>query len=220
MNKILKKTLIIVNLLALAALLLAIFIPSHQKKVKYSNTDASGLNKVGIITDKRDIQLSFDLYNEEFYGICLYFAAEGEDEGGEIICTLKYAGQEIASETVQVKELLAKMRSSSLGATELFPGNGEKSSGTYTLLLQGSGISPETKISLYANDNAWKYVRLESDTYQEYYGPLYLLEVIGEEHPHIWSAAFILTLSLLFSYLIYANDKEKRCEAIQNNEEI
>ena len=66
MNKILKKTLIIVNLLALAALLLAIFIPSHQKKVKYSNTDASGLNKVGIITDKRDIQLSFDLYNEEF----------------------------------------------------------------------------------------------------------------------------------------------------------
>ena len=67
MNKILKKTLIIVNLLALAALLLALFIPSYQKKVKYSNTDASGLNKVGIITDKRDIQLSFELYNEEFY---------------------------------------------------------------------------------------------------------------------------------------------------------
>ena len=222
MNKILKNTLIIVNLLALGALLLALFIPSHQKKVKYSNTDVSGLNKVGIITDKRDIQLSFDLYNEEFYGICLYFAAEGEDEGGEIICTLKYAGQEIASETVQVKELFAKMRSSSLGATELFSGNGKESSGTYTLLLQGSGISPETKISLYGNDNAWKYVRIENNAYQEYYGPLYLLEVGGEEHPHIWSMAFLLTLSLLFSYLIYTyrRDEGKRSGAVQNNKEI
>ena len=226
MNKILKKLLLIVNLLLFVVFMLSIFVPSHKKKVMYSNTDVNGttdrnsIDTVGLITDKRNITLSFELYNQEFYGICLYFEAEGEDESGEITCTLQFEDQIVAEERIQVKELFARMKSSSLSATEIFAGSRENKPGKYTVLLEGTGISPETKISLYANDNAWKYVRLESDTYQEYYGPLYLLEVIGEEHPHIWSTAFILTLSLLFSYIIYANDKEKRSEAIQNNEEI
>ena len=225
MNKMLKRLLLIVNLLLFGTLIFSIFVPSRAKKAEYSNTDVSSTNRnniptVGIITNTRSISLSFDLYNKEFYGICLFFSAEGEDENGEIICTLQYGGTEIAKEAISVKELFAKMRSSSLSAKEIFAGNGENRSGRYTILLQGNGISSDTRISLYGNDNTWKYVKMESDVYQEFYGPLYLLEVVGEEHPHIWSAAFILTLSLLFSYLIYRNDKEKGIGAIRKDKKI
>ena len=225
MNKMLKRLLVIVNLLLLLALIFSIFVPSYEKKAEYSNTDVSSTNRkdiptVGIITNTRNISLSFDLYNEEFYGICLFFSAEGEDENGEIVCTLQFDGQEIAKEVISVRELFAKMRASSLSAREIFSENGEKRSGKYTILLQGNEISSDTRISLYGNDSTWKYLKMENDAYQEFYGPLYLVEVIGEEHPHIWSVAFILTLSLLFSYLIYRNDKEKGIGAIRKDKKI
>ena len=70
MNKILKKLLLIVNLLLFVVFMLSIFVPSHKKKVMYSNTDVNGttdrnsIDTVGLITDKRNITLSFELYNQ------------------------------------------------------------------------------------------------------------------------------------------------------------
>ena len=38
----------------------------------------------------------------------------------------------------------------------------------------------------------------------------YSLEVMEPQHPYIWMAAMILSMSLLFSYLIYSDLKEKK----------
>ena len=166
--------------------------------------------KLGAITDSRDAEIRFDLYDKQIYGIGLYFCVDGTDEEGEIKCTLKLDDQVVAEDTVTIRELISMQSDASINETELYLKTSEKQSGKYTLLLQGKNISPETRVALYGSRNAdhmLSYVNANSDNVADIF---YSLEVMEPQHPYIWMAAMILSMSLLFSYLIYSDLKEKK----------
>ena len=199
-----RNILICINLIFVLCFLAALFVPVERKDTLYSSTDASiydkkyMIPKLGAITDSRDAEIRFDLYDKQIYGIGLYFCVDGTDEEGEIKCTLKLDDQVVAEDTVTINE------------TELYLKTSEKQSGKYTLLLQGKNISPETRVALYGSRNAdhmLSYVNANSDNVADIF---YSLEVMEPQHPYIWMAAMILSMSLLFSYLIYSDLKEKK----------
>lgn len=216
-----KKTrniLICINLIFIVCFLAALFIPVDRKETLYFSTDASiydkqsMIPKMGSITNSRDAEIRFNLYDQEIYGIGLYFYVDGTDEEGEIKCTLKLDDQVVAEDTITIKELLATQSNTSINETELYLKTSEKQSGEYTLLLQGENISSDTRVALYGSRNAdhmLSYVNANSDNVADIF---YSLEVVEPQHPYIWMTAMILSMSMLFSYLIYSDLKEKNSD--------
>lgn len=167
-----RNILICVNLVFVLCFLAALIIPVDRKDTLYSSTDASiydkknMIPKLGGITDSREAEIRFSIYNKEIYGIGLYFYVDGTDEEGTIKCTLKSGDQVVAEDTVTVRELMATQSSSTINETELYLRTNAKESGEYTLILQGENISPETRVALYGSRNAdhiLSYVNANSD---------------------------------------------------------
>lgn len=213
-----RNILICVNLVFVLCFLAALIIPVDRKDTLYSSTDASiydkrnMIPKLGGITDSREAEIRFSIYNKEIYGIGLYFYVDGTDEEGTIKCTLKSGDQVVAEDTVTVRELMATQSSSTINETELYLRTNAKESGEYTLILQGENISPETRVALYGSRNAdhiLSYVNANSDNVADIF---YSLETMEPQHPYIWMTAMILAMSLLFSYLIYSDLKEKNSD--------
>lgn len=213
-----RNILICVNLVFVLCFLAALIIPVDRKDTLYSSTDASiydkknMIPKLGGITDSREAEIRFSIYNKEIYGIGLYFYVDGTDEEGTIKCTLKSGDQVVAEDTVTVRELMATQSSSTINETELYLRTNAKESGEYTLILQGENISPETRVALYGSRNAdhiLSYVNANSDNVADIF---YSLETMEQQHPYIWMTAMILAMSLLFSYLIYSDLKEKNSD--------
>ena len=213
-----RNILICVNLVFVLCFLAALIIPVDRKDTLYSSTDASiydkknMIPKLGGITDSREAEIRFSIYNKEIYGIGLYFYVDGTDEEGTIKCTLKSGDQVVAEDTVTVRELMATQSSSTINETELYLRTNAKESGEYTLILQGENISPETRVALYGSRNAdhiLSYVNANSDNVADIF---YSLETMEPQHPYIWMTAMILDMSLLFSYLIYSDLKEKNSD--------
>lgn len=213
-----RNILICVNLVFVLCFLAALIIPVDRKDTLYSSTDASiydkknMIPKLGGITDSREAEIRFSIYNKEIYGIGLYFYVDGTDEEGTIKCTLKSGDQVVAEDTVTVRELMATQSSSTINETELYLRTNAKESGEYTLILQGENISPETRVALYGSRNAdhiLSYVNANSDNVADIF---YSLETMEPQHPYIWMIAMILAMSLLFSYLIYSDLKEKNSD--------
>ena len=216
MKKNIRKLLILVNAIFGIGVLWALFFPIAGTSAEYSNTDTSGdVVQLGAITDQRSMRLKFHLYGNELSGINLFFYVDGEEESGNIICTLKYNDTEIGQETVSVRELSALASSSSLKAKKLEFEHEAVSSGEYTLLLEGQDIPAETRIALYGNKSTENFLQIE-DKLQNFYTPLYLLEVSTTSHPYIWYAAFCFALCIMTSYIVYMNQvlrsKEKKLE--------
>ena len=210
-----RNILICINLVFVVCFLSAVFVPVDRKDTLYSSTDASiydkktMIPKLGGITNSRDAEIHFSVYEQEIYGIGLYFYVDGTDDEGDIKCTLKLDDQVVAEDTVTIRELMATQSSSSINETELYLRTNAKQSGEYTLLLQGENISPDTRVALYGSRNAdhmLSYVNANSDHVADIF---YSLEVMKPQYPYIWMTAMILAMSLLFSYLIYSNLKEK-----------
>ena len=213
-----RNILICVNLVFVLCFLAALIIPVDRKDTLYSSTDASiydkknMIPKLGGITDSREAEIRFSIYNKEIYGIGLYFYVDGTDEEGTIKCTLKSGDQVVAEDTVTVRELMATQSSSTINETELYLRTNAKESGEYTLILQGENISPETRVALYGSRNAdhiLSYVNANSDNVADIF---YSLETMEPQHQYIWMTAMILAMSLLFSYLIYSDLKEKNSD--------
>ena len=213
-----RNILICVNLVFVLCFLAALIIPVDRKDTLYSSTDASiydkknMIPKLGGITDSREAEIRFSIYNKEIYGIGLYFYVDGTDEEGTIKCTLKSGDQVVAEDTVTVRELMATQSSSTINETELYLRTNAKESGEYTLILQGENISPETRVALYGSRNAdhiLSYVNANSDNVADIF---YSLETMEPQYPYIWMTAMILAMSLLFSYLIYSDLKEKNSD--------
>lgn len=213
-----RNILICVNLVFVLCFLAALIIPVDRKDTLYSSTDASiydkknMIPKLGGITDSREAEIRFSIYNKEIYGIGLYFYVDGTDEEGTIKCTLKSGDQVVAEDTVTVRELMATQSSSTINETELYLRTNAKESGEYTLILQGENISPETRVALYGSRNAdhiLSYVNANSDNVADIF---YSLETMEPQHPYIWMTVMILAMSLLFSYLIYSDLKEKNSD--------
>ena len=213
-----RNILICVNLVFVLCFLAALIIPVDRKDTLYSSTDASiydkknMIPKLGGITDSREAEIRFSIYNKEIYGIGLYFYVDGTDEEGTIKCTLKSGDQVVAEDTVTVRELMATQSSSTINETELYLRTNAKESGEYTLILQGENISPETRVALYGSRNAdhiLSYVNANSDNVADIF---YSLETMEPQNPYIWMTAMILAMSLLFSYLIYSDLKEKNSD--------
>ena len=213
-----RNILICVNLVFVLCFLAALIIPVDRKDTLYSSTDASiydkknMIPKLGGITDSREAEIRFSIYNKEIYGIGLYFYVDGTDEEGTIKCTLKSGDQVVAEDTVTVRELMATQSSSTINETELYLRTNAKESGEYTLILQGENISPETRVALYGSRNAdhiLSYVNANSDNVADIF---YSLETMEQQHPYIWMTAMILAMSLLLSYLIYSDLKEKNSD--------
>lgn len=213
-----RNILICVNLVFVLCFLAALIIPVDRKDTLYSSTDASiydkknMIPKLGGITDSREAEIRFSIYNKEIYGIGLYFYVDGTDEEGTIKCTLKSGDQVVAEDTVTVRELMATQSSSTINETELYLRTNAKESGEYTLILQGENISPETRVALYGSRNAdhiLSYVNANSDNVADIF---YSLETMEPQRPYIWMTAMILAMSLLFSYLIYSDLKEKNSD--------
>ena len=211
-----KRILICINLFFIICFIAAIVVPVDRKDTLYSSTDAGIYNsqavipKLGGITNSRSAEIRFSSYDKEIYGIGLYFYVDGTDEEGEIKATLKLDDQVVAEDTVTIRELLATKSSSTINETELYLRTNSKQSGAYTLLLEGENISPDTRVALYGSRNAdhiLSYVNANADDYTDIF---YSLEVMEPQHPYIWMTAMILSMSLLFSYLIYSDMKEKR----------
>ena len=180
-----RNILICINLVFVLCFLAALFVPVERKDTLYSSTDASiydkksMIPKLGAITDSRDAEIRFDLYDKQIYGIGLYFCVDGTDEEGEIKCTLKLNDQVVAEDTVTIRELVATQSNTSINETELYLKTSEKQSGKYTLLLQGENISPETRVALYGSRNAdhmLSYVNANSDNVADIFYSLEVME--------------------------------------------
>lgn len=225
MNKKVKSRLTAMNLLFFCIWVMALVIPAERKAETYSNTDISDFSgnssipRIGAITDSRELKLRFDLYDKELYGIGLYFCVEGEDESGAITCTIKHEGETIAEDTFLVKELAFFSNTSTLKNKEIVLEHPQTASGEYTVLLKGEGISSQTRVSLYGNAGAERYLKYENAWYGDYYVPLYVIETLEPKHPYIWAASFLFFMGLLFTYIVYINayisQKEKQVEVTE-----
>ena len=71
-----RNILICVNLVFVLCFLAALIIPVDRKDTLYSSTDASiydkknMIPKLGGITDSREAEIRFSIYNKEIYGCC------------------------------------------------------------------------------------------------------------------------------------------------------
>ena len=77
-----------------------------------------------------------------------------------------------------------------LNQKELILGNGEVCNGDYTLEIKGSGISSQTRISLYGNKADEYFLDYTNANYQNYNGILYIVETLDPERPYVWACAF------------------------------
>lgn len=215
-----KLVLIIINIIVFFVLICSILLPVDRKTAKYSNTDIdmySGLSSVpviGTITNNRKAELRFSVYNERLYGMSLFFKAVGKNTEGEINCILKFDDEDIEQCVIPVRELFALMNNSAINAKEIIFKSRPALSGEYILVLEGKNIDSQTQISLYGNNSSERYVDYVNADYQNYTGILYIVETLEEKRPYIWTASLILIMSLLFSYLSYSSDKEKKVETI------
>lgn len=204
-----------INILLFSALIFSLIVPSERKSTLYSNIDiseygnAEKIPKVSAVTDKTNLELKFALNNKKLYGIGLYFCVEGEDDSGEITCTLRNEGETIVTDCFTVKELTIYSKSSSIKSKEIILDKPMLISGECTVLLEGDGICPQTRISLYGNTNTESHLKVVDNWNSDFYTPLYKIETLEEKHPYVWTMAFLFFLSLLFSYIVYINQKEK-----------
>ena len=69
-----------------------------------------------------------------------------------------------------MKELASLTEGTSLNSVEILVNDFEKRDGEYTVVIKGTGISSETRVSLLGNINTGSYFRYEeSGSYGEYY---------------------------------------------------
>ena len=118
----------------------------------------------------------------------------------------------ISEQTVAVKELFALVNKNEIKPKELILGNGEVCNGDYTLEIKGSGISSQTRISLYGNKADEYFLDYTNANYQNYNGILYIVETLDPERPYVWACAFLLAMSFVFSLIICMNEREKEHE--------
>ena len=168
--------------------------------------------KLGAVTNSRTAEIQFSLYDEKLYGIALFFYVSGENTDGELVCSLKHDGETISEQTVAVKELFALVNKNEIKPKELILGNGEVCNGDYTLEIKGSGISSQTRISLYGNKADEYFLDYTNANYQNYNGILYIVETLDPERPYVWACAFLLAMSFVFSLIICMNEREKEHE--------
>lgn len=217
MKKNIRKILLTINIIFGMGVLWAAFFPINENLVEFSNTDVNGtLVHIGSITNNRKMELEYCVYDKKLSGIDLFFCVESKENNnnGKVICTFKYNDDVILRETVNVKELNA-LNVSGINAKNFEVKHDAVSSGIYTLTLEGDGISRETRVSLYGNRTSQNYLQC-TDELQNYYTPLYMIEVQSTSHPYIWYMLFLLALSMMISYVIYIDqnlkDKEKKIE--------
>lgn len=158
------------------------------------------------------LRSSFHCTMKNLYGIALFFYVSGENTDGELVCSLKHDGETISEQTVAVKELFALVNKNEIKPKELILGNGEVCNGDYTLEIKGSGISPQTRISLYGNKADEYFLDYTNANYQNYNGILYIVETLEPERPYVWACAFLLAMSFVFSLIICMNEREKEHE--------
>lgn len=213
MGKKRRVVIVAINVLLFFVLIGCALIPVERKTTSYTNTDTtaykdmSDVPKVGKITNGESMKINFRLNGERLYGMNLYFYVEGNDMDGDIICTLEQDKKILAEQTVSVKGLSALMSKSEVRPKEIVMDSGEESSGEYVLNLKGSGLAPNTTVSLYGNENEKPFLSC-LDT-GESYAILYTVENLEKRHPFVWSCAFLLAMSLVFSFIICTSYKEK-----------
>ena len=110
---------------------------------------------------------------------------------------------------------------SSLNSVEILLDDFEKRDGEYTVVIKGTGISPETRVSLLGNINTGSYFRYEeSGSYGEYYSILYAIETLNPKHPYVWACALIFALCLLSSYVFYTVMRRVRLKLLNKAKNI
>jgi len=131
---------------------------------------------------------------KKLYGVNLYFGVDGDDENGKKLpVLLNIIMKHLQKQTFSVKELASLTEGSSLNSVEILLDDFEKRDGEYTVVINGTGISPETRVSLLGNINTGSYFRYEeSGSYGEYYSILYAIETLNPKHPYVWACALIL----------------------------
>ena len=142
MGKKRKAVMLGVNVFLVLALLWSVVFTVDRKNAAYTNTDIErykSLNtipKLGAVTNSRTAEIQFSLYDENLYGIALFFYVSGENTDGELVCSLKHDGETISEQTVAVKELFALVNKNEIKPKELILGNGEVCNGDYTLEVE------------------------------------------------------------------------------------
>ena len=154
MNKQLKWVLRVINIGCFLALILSCIVPIERKETLTSNIDVSSygnlhsIPRIGSVTDEKQMKLKFNLYDEKLYGVNLYFGVDGDDENGKVTCAIEYNNETLTKQTFSVKELASLTEGSSLNSVEILLDDFEKRDGEYTVVIKGTGISPETRVSL------------------------------------------------------------------------
>ena len=222
MNKQLKWVLRVINIGCFFALILSCIVPIERKETLTSNIDVSSygnlhsIPRIGSVTDEKQMKLKFNLYDEKLYGVNLYFGVDGDDENGKVTCAIEYNNETLAKQTFSLKELASLTEGSSLNSVEILLDDFEKRDGEYTVVIKGTGISPETRVSLLGNINTGSYFRYEeSGSYGEYYSILYAIETLNPKHPYVWACALIFALCLLSSYVFYISYEESKVETVK-----
>ena len=133
-----------------------------------------------------------------------------------IATAIEYNNETLTKQTFSVKELASLTEGTSLNSVEILVNDFEKRDGEYTVVINGTGISPETRVSLLGNINTGSYFRYEeSGSYGEYYSILYAIETLNPKHPYVWACALIFALSLLSSYVFHISYEESKVETVK-----
>ena len=212
-----KKMFVLLNIVFCIFFIVGIFFVEERRETLYFNTDTSmysgvsNIPKIGAITNDRAAEIKFSLFDKKLYGISFFFYVSGEDDTGEISCTLQYDGENIETVTFPVKELFALSEKENLSAKEIVFKTTPSFSGEYTLSLNGKNIDSQTRISFYGNNSSEnRYVNYVNGDYQEYTEVLYILSIYEQQHPYLWYAFLIFALEIIISFLFYLDNKEKK----------
>lgn len=210
----LKYFLIGINVICVVLFIASVVIPVERKNVDISSTeikqyDSKGsIPKIGAITNDRSAKITFEMYDQKLCGIGLYFNVTGTDDNGKIMYKLEHEDEIVSEGEVSVKALMVADSQDSISETE-FSVDNIVTSGKYTLVLEGSGISDKTRVALYGSRDSDRFLKYKNANCEEYIEILYSLKILTPQHPFIWMTAMLMAFSLLFTSVIYIGSKEK-----------
>ena len=146
---------------------------------------------------------------ENVKGIMLYFRITGEREQGKIICDIYQNGKKAESKEIELKELDSPDNDGKLeGSKILFSTEEEELKDNIQIILHGSEIPSNTRVSLYGNSCTDTSIKAMSKGIYYNESPLYQILTEKKEYRYTWDC---LLLFVFFNTVVFLK-KENRVD--------
>ena len=190
---------------------LSLIFPSSVVSAVAGNTDTEEIELVNSITNHREIELFISNLGENVKGIMLYFRITGEREQGKIICDIYQNGKKAESKEIELKELDSPDNDGKLeGSKILFSTEEEELKDNIQIILHGSEILSNTRVSLYGNSCTDTSIKAMSKGIYYNESPLYQILTEKKEYRYTWEC---LLLFVFFNTVVFLKKENRVDEA-------